>query len=263
MSMEAVLLLSVSFLCGLTGRRWAGGVNMGKSVQCVKGFRWVWPVWTNDLCNLCPSGYSIKWKQELLPTPCTSPKKTPGGKYQPWAAVQAICFTPRSLSQFELILVKGTRSASRLIFFHMDSQLFQHLIEKYYVFSLKMLTVLLSKIHSLTVFMWMLCLSISFCQTFCTSLLQIPCNEVEKQVHLCNEIHFHGYKHLLRVGRPLDGFRVPLLRLVGLDWFLLWLLKFQDLVFQTRKPEPICSHISSPFSQKFSASLWGTCPAHS
>lgn len=43
------------------------------------------------------------------------------------------------LIQLELILVKGIRSVSRLILFHMDIQSFQYLIEKDYLFSPKML----------------------------------------------------------------------------------------------------------------------------
>lgn len=116
----------------------------------------------------------------------------------------------------------------------MDIQLFQHLSWKGNLVSLKMLIVLCQRSVDC---IWVVMSGLLILSDFLYIPLETPCNDVGKPVHFCNEIPFHGYhKHLFRVGRPLCGFWVHLLRWVDLD-YLPWLPKFQDLVFQTRKQD--------------------------
>lgn len=81
--------------------------------------------------------------------------------------------------QFELILVKGIRSVSRLIFFHMGIQLFQHLIEKTISSPLKCLQSFVKTM--LTVFICLLMSGLLILSDFLYIPLQMPCYEVESR----------------------------------------------------------------------------------
>ena len=59
------------------------------------------------------------------------PKVTQIFSYKIFYDFCSLHFTFRSVIHFELLFVKGVRSVSRLVFLHLDVQLFQHHLKRY------------------------------------------------------------------------------------------------------------------------------------